>query len=67
MVYDMSVVHQIIPGLSIYDDNQIYLFHNSLIVPRTDVGVVICVHYFSTKSTKNSFPKVGMDSVKAKK
>ena len=57
MMYDMSVVHQLYPSLSIYDDTQTYVRHNSLIVTCADVGMVIFVHYFSTKNTKNSFPR----------
>ena len=47
-MYDMSVVYQLMPSLSINDNNQTYVFHNSIIVPASDVEAVV-VHFFRQK------------------
>ena len=48
--YEIFVSHHyfIVQRLSIYDNNQTYVFHNSIIVPASDVEAVV-VHFFRQK------------------
>ena len=50
---------------SVNDDYQTFVFHQSVIVPRTVSGVVIAVHYFSARGVGTSPQEVCLDSFKA--
>ena len=53
--YNITVVCQLMPILSNKDDCQTFVFHYSIIVPRTIVGAAITVHYFRASSTWHFF------------
>ena len=49
-MHNMTVVCKLMPSLSINDYYQTLVFHQSIIVPRTVIGVVIVVRYFSART-----------------